>query len=147
MIRTVTSIVCLGLAALPLNAQAPSGQPERLVKEFHDALALGDSGKVLALLAENVVIFEGGRTEASRAEYQSHHLGADMELAASTTRNVEDRWTGGNQDVAWVLTRARTTGSFRGREIDLHGTETIVLRRIAGGWRITHIHWSSRPGN
>ena len=147
MVRTVASIACLGLSALPLNAQAPSGQPERLVNELHEALVAGDSGKVLALLAEDVLIFEGGRIEATREEYQSHHLGADMAFAASTTRSVEERWTGGNQDVAWVLSQSRTIGSFRGSEIDLHGTETIVLRRIDGGWRITHIHWSSRSGD
>jgi hypothetical protein len=47
--------------------------------------------------------------------------------------------------VAWVSTEGRTTGSFKGKAIDLLTTETMILRRMAGDWRIVHIHWSSQP--
>ncbi len=33
-------------------------------------------------------------------------------------------------------------GTFRDREIDVHGTETIVLQGTQEGWQILHIHWS-----
>lgn len=48
-------------------------------------------------------------------------------------------------DAAWVLTRSETSGTFRGKEIDLLGAESVLLRRGEHGWRIVHIHWSSRP--
>ena len=38
----------------------------------------------------------------------------------------------------------RTTGQFNGRAVDRLTTETMVLKRLADGWRIHHIHWSSR---
>ncbi len=98
---------------------------------------------VAGLLAADVVIFESGGAELSREEYAAHHLGADMEFAKTTKVEVVDRRSGEAGDAAWVLTRSRTTGTFREQKIDLNGTETIVLRKTPQGWRIVHIHWSS----
>ena len=52
------------------------------------ALASGDSVTALELLAEDVVIYESGGVEASREEYRSYHLPADMAFASSTEREV-----------------------------------------------------------
>ena len=35
------------------------------------------------------------------------------------------------------------TGTFKGKAIDRDTTETMILRRIGGEWKIVHIHWSS----
>jgi len=99
---------------------------------------------VLALLTPEVVIFESGGAELSRAEYASHHLGADMEFSAATTRKVEAQRAGREEDAAWVLTRTTTTGTFRDKEIDAKGVETMLLKHTPDGWKIFHIHWSSR---
>ena len=61
----------------PSSAQQP-GTPAAVVNAFHYALAQGDSAGALALLDPSVIIFESGGVEASRDEYDSHHLGADM---------------------------------------------------------------------
>jgi ketosteroid isomerase-like protein len=77
------------LAAVPspaLGQEAPS--PEEVVLAFHEALASGDSVTALELLAEDVVIYESGGVEASREEYRSHHLPADMAFTSSTEREV-----------------------------------------------------------
>ena len=115
-----------------------------VVRAFHEALTAGDSAGALAALAEDVVIYESGGVEASRAEYASHHLGADMMFAAAVTREVEHQTSGMSGDVAWVLSRSHTTGTFRDREMNTRGTETMLLRRTDDGWKITHVHWSSR---
>ncbi|HEX9691415.1 MAG TPA: nuclear transport factor 2 family protein [Gemmatimonadales bacterium] len=134
------------LAALPnlTRAQAPS-PALAAVAAFHSAMEAGDSATVLSLLHPDVVVFESGRMEAGRDEYRSHHLGADMEAAQGLTRDVTFEESGGSGDVAWVIARTRTTGAFRGREIDSEGDETMVLRHTEAGWRIVHIHWSQRP--
>ncbi len=131
------------LAATLLAAQ-DVGRPEDVVRAFHDALATGDSALVLTLLAENVVIFESGGVEASRAEYRSHHLPADIAFARSTEKEVTVDRVGFSGDVAWVLSHSTTTGSFRGGDVNSAGTETMILRQTQTGWRIEHIHWSSR---
>jgi ketosteroid isomerase-like protein len=132
----------LALAASSAAAENPRG-PEEIVAAFHDALARGDRAGVTELLAPGVVIFESGGAELSREEYASHHLGADMEFAKATKLEVVASEAGEAGDAAWVLTRSRTSGTFREKKVDLRGTETMLLRKTAEGWRIVHIHWSS----
>ena len=46
-------------------------------------------------------------------------------------------------DLAWIATESelKTQGA---KPLNLVSTETMVLKRTAQGWRITHIHWSSK---
>ncbi|RMH21318.1 MAG: DUF4440 domain-containing protein [Acidobacteria bacterium] len=134
------------LAALPLLLllAAPT-TPEEAVDAFHRALAEGDREAALELLSPAVTIFESGGAELSRDEYAGHHLGADMSFAAAVERTVIDRRSEIRGDAAWVLTRSRTQGTFRDRPIDSRDAETMILRRSDDGWRIVHVHWSSRP--
>jgi ketosteroid isomerase-like protein len=123
-------------------AEKPRG-PEEVVAAFQESLSRGDRAGVIGVLAPDVVIFESGGAELSRDEYASHHLGADMEFSKATKREVIDRKSGAAEDAAWVLTRSRTSGTFRDKQVDLNGTETMLLRKTGDGWRIVHIHWSS----
>jgi hypothetical protein len=132
------------VSPLALVAYDDHDSPSRTVASFHQALASGDQEVVLRLLDPGVTIFESGGAELSRDEYASHHLGADMEFSAATTRKVVGQAEGETHDAAWVLTRSETSGTFRGKEIDILGTESVLLRRGEHGWRIAHIHWSSR---
>ena len=50
-------------------------------------------------------------------------------------------------DRAWVATRSRLTGEFQGKHVDSDSTETLVMHKTADGWRIAHIHWSSRAAS
>jgi ketosteroid isomerase-like protein len=123
-------------------AENPRG-PAEVVAAFQESLSRGDRAGVIGALAPDVIIFESGGAELSRDEYASHHLGADMEFSKATKRKVIDRKSGAAGDAAWVLTRSRTSGTFRDKQVDLNGTETMLLRKTADGWRIVHIHWSS----
>ncbi len=129
---------------MSLMAQEGHDTPVQTVAAFHEALASGDRDVVLGLLDLEVRIFESGGVERSRDEYASHHLGADMEFSAATSREIVEQAKGEAGDAGWVLTRSETSGTFREKEIDLLGTETVLLRRGERGWRIVHIHWSSR---
>lgn len=132
----------LVLTGSPAAAQDPRG-PKEVVTAFHNALSGGDRATVTGLLAPGVIIFESGGAEISRDEYASHHLGADMEFAKATKMEVVDSQAGEAGDAAWVLTRSRTSGTFKDKKVNLRGTETMLLRKTADGWRIVHIHWSS----
>ncbi len=147
----------LGLVAVPASAHdrpavltvtqsvdAATAPAIVVVDAFHAALGSGDADAVLALLTEDVVVLETGGAEQSREEYAGHHLPADMAFAAATVNEVTRRaaWVEGN--IAWVLTEGRTTGTFNDRPINSLGAETMILHRTADGWRIRHIHWSSR---
>lgn len=113
------------------------------VHAFHDALAAGDSAGALALLHPDVRVFEGGHAE-TLAEYRSGHLAADMSFSAAVDREVLSESVSAEDERALYLAEYRMAGTFRGREIEAHGAETMVLVRTGDGWRIRHIHWSSR---
>lgn len=133
--------VLLVCCAVPVSAQQ---SPVDVANRFHELQAAGDSLGALALMASDVVIFESGGVEASREEYRSHHLGVDVQFASSVEREIVDQQTQTMGEHALVLTQTRVTGTFREREINSRGVETLVLRRTPEGWRIVHVHWSSR---
>ena len=114
------------------------------VDAFHVALKAGDTAVALALMAPDVMIFEEGGAERSRDEYASHHLGSDAAFAAASEATVTRRSGWADGDIAWITSEGRTTGEFNGRAVNRLTTETMVLKRHADGWRIHHIHWSSR---
>jgi len=117
------------------------------VDAFHAALKAGDTAAAVALMAPDVMIFEEGYAERSRDEYASHHLGSDAAFAAASESMVERRSGWADGDIAWITSEGRTTGQVNNRPVDRPTTETMVLKRHADGWRIHHIHWSSRaPG-
>ncbi|MBX9576469.1 MAG: nuclear transport factor 2 family protein [Caulobacteraceae bacterium] len=147
----------LGLIPAPVAAQDATLSPSAVqsadpaaasavavVEGFHAALKSGDGDAALAFLADDVVVLEGGGAERSRDEYAHHHLPADMTFAAATTAEVTRRAAWVEGDLAWVLTEGRTTGEFNGRAVNSVSAETMILQRGPHGWRIRHVHWSSR---
>jgi ketosteroid isomerase-like protein len=129
--------------AVGSRVEANAQEAERIVDAFHAALAGGHTTGALALLADDAVIYESGGVERGKAEYASHHLAADAAFAKAVPSQVLRRSGAADGAVAWILTEGRTTGSYRDRPVDRITTETAMLRRIAGAWRITHFHWSS----
>lgn len=114
-----------------------------VVDAFHHALHDGDGSAAAALMAADALIYESGGVERSKAEYASHHLPADVAFAAATTRAVSRRSGHVVGDLAWIATESSTTGTFKDRPVNSRSTETMILRRENGAWRIAHIHWSS----
>ena len=151
---------CLVLAALAQSAPAAAHEPKSappvaaslppatsaaamVVDAFHAALQRGDTNAAAALLAADALIFESGGVESSKAEYASHHLAADAAFAKATTRSVTKRSGRTVSDFAWIATEGTTKGTYKDRAINSVSTETMVLRRENGSWRIVHVHWSS----
>lgn len=157
--RVVAWIIPLLLVATPAwaaAAQVPTAAPSAssalsptmrdaaaVVDAFHGALQTGNQPAAAALLAEDALIYESGSVERSKAEYGSHHLPADAAFAKATTRTVTGRSGHAGGNLAWISTESTTTGTYKDRAINSRSTETMILRREAGAWRIAHIHWSS----
>lgn len=115
-----------------------------VAKAFHAALSAGDAAGVQRLLDPNVLIMEGGNVERSRDEYAAHHLKSDAKFMSSMKYTLERQTGESVGDLAWVASEATLTGESQGKPMNLVSTETLVLRKSAAGWRIVHIHWSSR---
>ena len=114
----------------------------KVVLAFHQALETGNQKQARAQLADDVTIFEGGRVERSADEYAHHHMLSDMKyLAAMKSETLEHQVTVlGNTAIS--ASRSHTTGSYKGKERDYEGMETMVLGKQNGEWKIKHIHWS-----
>ncbi|HSK17947.1 MAG TPA: nuclear transport factor 2 family protein [Longimicrobiales bacterium] len=140
----LTLLICTsGSAQAQVEDEAARADVRSAVESYARALASGDSLAALALLHPDVVIYEGGHAE-TRAEYRSGHLRSDIAFASAVKRTVtaDDIMLMG--DAALYTSEYTAAGRFRNRDIDSHGTETMVLVRTAEGWKIRHIHWSSR---
>jgi mono/diheme cytochrome c family protein len=114
-----------------------------VVDRFQKLLAQGKTREAADLLDPAVLIFEGGGAERSREEYASHHLQSDAEFLTTANVALGNRSGVVVGDLAWIATESelKTRGT---KPLDLMSTETMVLKRTAQGWRITHIHWSSK---
>ena len=129
----------VGVSALSVSARGAAAA----VDAFHAALDRGDTRTAASLLADDALIFESGGAERSKAEYAGHHLTADAEFSRAVSSIVTRRAGSSVGGIAWIASEGRTTGTYKGKALDLVTTETMVLRRVGPAWKITHIHWSS----
>lgn len=142
--EVTAAFLCMMLIACASAWSDASVGPEAAADGLHAALVAGDESAVRQLLAENVLIYESGGVEASLEEYAQHHMHADMTFMKSVQREILNRQVFDGGDQAVVTTRARLTGSYKDRPVDVDSTETLVLAQAQGTWKVTHIHWSSR---
>ena len=165
MIRNLhPAIVALafGLATAPLAAasaaepvaktviEALSGEAAlaaQTVDAFHAALQAGDEAKAAGLLDASSVFFEGGEVQRSKAAYAAQHLAADAAYEKGASLSQTYRTGAAAGEMAWIATEGRVHALVGDKQIDRLTTETMILRRTAAGWRIVHVHWSSRAAS
>jgi ketosteroid isomerase-like protein len=151
MKRRLSALLLAALSGLaradePQSKGPPSGlSPEQVVAEFHKALDADYARGAIELLAPDVLIYEQGYSERTREGYANGHLGDDLTFASSTRRTVvkTESWVSG--ELAGVVTEFQVDGNFKDSHLALDNTETMLLRKDAGEWRISHIHWSAHP--
>lgn len=135
-----------GAARAPaLDVPAAAEPAVAVVDAFGAALARGDLKAAGALLDPGVVILENGGAERSREEYLRGHAGADAQFLSGATLELARRSAHVTGDTAWVTSESEIRATHEGAAVTLLGTETMVLSRTPAGWRIVHIHWSSKP--
>lgn len=116
-----------------------------VVDRFGQALSAGDFATVETLLDPSVLILESGGAERSRDEYLGHHAKSDAKFLAGTHKQLVQRKASVSGELAWVGSESELHASKDGKPLTLLSTETMVLKNTPEGWRIVHIHWSSRP--
>ena len=146
----VAATLLSGLLSLqPAQAQErPAAAPDEgairvVVDGFHAALAAGDSVGAFGYLHPDLVVYESGHAE-TLAEYRSGHLASDIEFSRAVSFETARDAVVHGSDLSLYLREYRMKGTFRDREIDAAGVETMVLTPTPEGWKIRHIHWSSR---
>lgn len=145
--RLALAIAALCVTATSARAQEPATPDEAAIRAvvlgFKAALAAGDSTAAIGYLHPDLVVYEAGHAE-SLSEYRSGHLAADMEYAAAVATQPIEQGLIVREGMAMWVSEGESKGEFRGRQVESHGTETIVLIPTDAGWKILHVHWSSR---
>lgn len=114
----------------------------KVISQFHKAIKKGHKKKARSLLADDIIIFEGGRVERSADDYANHHMLADMEYLAKIHTQVLEHSVQVNGDTAYSMSRTKSSGQFKGKYVNSEGMESMVLQKKDGEWKIVHIHWS-----
>lgn len=128
---------------LPIARQADAAVA--VVDQFAAAIKAGDRERAGALLAEDVLILESGKAQRSRAEYLGGHAVNDAAFLKDAQIRITQRSARVEDDLAWVATESELQVTQDGKPMTRLSSETMVLKNTAAGWRIVHIHWSSRP--
>lgn len=114
------------------------------VERFSVALASGDLEAAGAELDPAVLILESGGIERSRDEYLSGHAKSDAKFLSAAQISLKHRTAKVSGDMAWVASES-AIHAMRGEDLLMvDSTESMVLRKTPTGWKIVHIHWSSR---
>ena len=142
-------VLLIAVASVTVNTAA--AQPARIdsaaavaaVAQFHGALAASDSVLAISLLADDATIIESGAIQ-SRADYLSHHLGADMKASQGSkgVRTVMKVTVVGT--MAYVVSKTETPPSGAEGNTGSELAELMVVSKTASGWKIRAVHWSSR---
>jgi len=122
------------------NQTGPAG-PGEVSDALFAALKSGDEATISKLLADDVLILEGGHAQLSKADYMAGHMKSDMEFLAGINNEIISREASEAGDLAWVTTYTRSSGTFKRKPINTTSREFMTMRRIEGVWKITLIQW------
>ena len=131
-------------AAANVDVPAAATAAVAVVERFNTALSSEDLATVGSLLAPDDLILESGGAERSREEYLGHHAVSDAAFLKGAHRQLLRQRARVAGEFAWVGTESELHAQKDGKPLTVQSTETMVLKQTADGWRIVHIHWSSR---
>jgi len=132
---------------MPVTVQdiAPAARDAvQVVDAFSAAIKAAKVEEAGKFLDAKALVLESGGSERSRAEYLREHAIADATFMQSATQQLRYRQARAEGNVAWVGSESDLQTTKDGKPVTILSTETMVLRKGADGWRIVHIHWSSR---
>ncbi|HEY8587010.1 MAG TPA: c-type cytochrome [Rhodanobacter sp.] len=133
-------------APISFEGLQPKAAPaaESVARAFQSALHRGDRAAVLALLAADVSISEGGHVE-TRDEYASGHLDGDIAFlkdAQITPVSIASMAMG---DSAMVGSESEIKTSVKGKPLTLRSREMLKLRQDGAEWKIVSVQWEAAP--
>ncbi|MEA3058473.1 MAG: hypothetical protein QOF34_1288 [Sphingomonadales bacterium] len=142
---TMTSLAALAIFAAPVSAHQRAAKAHAAKAPAPTARSAAATVEAFhaALLADDALIFEAGGAERSKAEYQATHLPADIAFSRAVSSVVKRRGGTSAGAFAWIASEGEITGTYNGKPVAELTTETMILRRDGGAWKIVHIHWSS----
>jgi len=118
--------------------------PAGVAAALSAAIKSGDHETVSALMADDVLILEGGHAQASKADYMSGHMLSDMAFLAGIDSELISQDVGLAGDTAWVVTHSRMRGSYKEKPIDMPSREFLLMRKSGADWKIIQVQWDQK---
>ena len=115
---------------------------DAVVTRFFDALSKGDLAGAREQLDPGVVVITNATIRGGRDAYMTEQARADADFLKQSQRGLLRRDAQGDGQLTWVLSE-KVFRTGKGAP-DTRTVETIVLAKSPGGWKIVHIHWSTR---
>lgn len=126
------------------HPDAVIADPALVADALFAALQSGNAEAVSQILAEDVLILEGGHAQTSRSDYMNGHMKSDMAFLPNITNTILDRKVSQAGDLAWVVTLSKTEGRYKDTVIDEVSREMLVMKHDGHSWRVTLIHWGEK---
>lgn len=126
------------------RAQSPAAdaQLKAAIEKYEQAFRSKDVDTVKSLLAQDVLLYEHSVRNDGLQDVFENHLKPEITEFQDLQLDFSDvRLTPGT-DLALVTRQYRVRGKLRERTIDASGNETMVWKKVAGSWKIIHIHYS-----
>ena len=131
-------------AGATLSISPEAADAVGVLERFSAALSAGDLEAAAADLDPAVLILESGGAERSRDENLGGHAKHEDESFKWAGITLKRRTADASGDLVWVGSESEIHASKEDKMLMISSTETAVLRRTAQGWKIVHLHWSSR---
>ena len=133
-------------APLSMEGMKPNAAPaaEAVARAFQAALQRGDRAAVLALLAPDASISEGGQTQ-TRDDYASGHLGEDIAFLKTARITPVSLGSMPMGDAAMVGSESDMQTTVKGKPATLRSREMLNLRKDGGSWKIVSVQWQTTP--
>jgi ketosteroid isomerase-like protein len=139
------ALLMLGFAALA-NA-GPRADILKLEEDFNSAYAANDLDKYFGYYAGDAILwFQDGRTDIpSYKKEWTEFIKSGARIQSGTTSDMHIRFSPqGDAAIASYLLHLRTKKADQ-TVADEVFQETDVWFKAAGGWKITHVHYSDAP--
>ncbi|KZC40550.1 MULTISPECIES: c-type cytochrome [Rhodanobacter] len=133
-------------APLSMEGMKPGAAPtaEAVARTFQTALQHGDREAVLALLAPDVGVSEGGHTQ-TRDEYVAGHLGEDIAFLKAAKLTPVSLGSMPMGDTAMVGSESEIGATMKGKPVTLRSREMLKLRKDGDSWKIVSVQWQTTP--
>lgn len=135
-----------GFASAPGTA-GPKADIRQLEQEFNAAYAANDLDKYFAYYSDDAVLwFPEGRTDVpSYKKMWTAYINGGAALKAATISDLHIRFSpAGDTAIASYQLRVKTQQADKS-VIDEDFQETDVWFKMAGNWKLTHVHYSAAP--
>jgi ketosteroid isomerase-like protein len=139
------ALLVLGLSALA--GAGPQADIRKLETDFNAAYAANDLDKYFGYYSDDAVLwFQDGRTDIpSYKKEWTAFIKSGAQIQAGTTSDMHIRFSPqGDAAIASYLLHLKTKKADQ-TVADEVFQETDVWFKTAGGWKITHVHYSDAP--